>query len=113
VNIGKGIKFVRVAANLRQSEMAERLQISQNYLSLLENNKADPSIELIRRISEVFGVPANFLLWEDAMPSEGHTPEVSAKYNQISYSRIATVTYITTIWHRGEVTCLWSRERFD
>ena len=83
MNIGKGIKFVRVAANLRQSEMAERLQISQNYLSLLENNKADPSVELIRRISEVFGVPANFLLWEDAMPSEGHTSEVSAKYNQI------------------------------
>ena len=83
MNIGKGIKFVRVAANLRQSEMAERLQISQNYLSLLENNRADPSVELIRRISEVFGVPANFLLWEDAMPSEGHTPEVSAKYNQI------------------------------
>jgi transcriptional regulator with XRE-family HTH domain len=83
VNIGKGIKFVRVAANLRQSEMAERLQISQNYLSLLENNKADPSVELIRRISEVFGVPANFLLWEDAMPLEGRTPEVSEKYNQI------------------------------
>ncbi len=83
MNIGKGIKFVRVAANLRQSAMAERLQISQNYLSLLENNKADPSVELIRRISEIFGVPGNFLLWEDAMPSEGRTPEISAKYNQI------------------------------
>jgi transcriptional regulator with XRE-family HTH domain len=83
VNIGKGIKFVRLASGLRQGEMAKRLDISQNYLSLLENNRAEPSVTLLKKISEVFCVPANFLFWEDAMPVEGETPEITEKYNRI------------------------------
>lgn len=83
MNIGKGIKFVRVASGLRQGEMAKRLDISQNYLSLLENNKAEPSITLLKKISKTFGVPASFLFWEDAMPVEGGTPEVTEKYERI------------------------------
>jgi len=83
VNIGKGIKFVRIASGIRQGEMAKRLDISQNYLSLLENNKAEPSIALLRKISERFGVPASFLFWEDVMPLEGQTPEVTEKYKRI------------------------------
>lgn len=63
--------------------MAKRLDISQNYLSLLENNKAEPSIALLRKISDTFGVPASFLFWEEAMPIEGETPEVTDKYNRI------------------------------
>ncbi len=83
MNIGKGIKFVRVAAGLKQGRMAELLGITQNYLSLLENNKAEPSLGLLNRISETFRVPAAFLLWEEAMPLEGETPEVSEKYERI------------------------------
>jgi transcriptional regulator with XRE-family HTH domain len=63
--------------------MARRLNISQNYLSLLENNKADPSMSLLKKISETFGVPTSFLLWEDAMPPKGKTREVTEKYNRI------------------------------
>ncbi len=83
MNIGKGIKFVRIAADLRQAEMAERLGISQNYLSLLENNKAEPSLDLLKRISKEFGVPASFLLWEENMPEVGSTPQMSETYIKI------------------------------
>ena len=83
MNIGKGIRFVRIASGIRQGEMARRLNISQNYLSLLENNKAEPSMALVKKISETFGVPPSFLFWEDAMPLEGETPEVTEKYKRI------------------------------
>jgi len=83
VNVGKGIKFVRVASGLKQGEVAQRLGITQNYLSLLENNKAEPSMGLLRRISEAFCVPVAFLVWEDAMPLEGETTEVTEKYERI------------------------------
>ena len=66
MNIGKGLKFVRVAAGQRQGAMAKALGISPNYLSLLENNRAEPSIALLKRVSEVYDVPAGFLFWEDA-----------------------------------------------
>jgi transcriptional regulator with XRE-family HTH domain len=83
VNIGKGIKFVRIASGLRQGVMAKQLDISQNYLSLLENNKAEPSIALLKKISEVFGVPAGFLVWEYAGVSENKNPEITAKYQKV------------------------------
>jgi len=83
VNVGKGIRFVRVASGLRQGDVAQRLGITQNYLSLIENNKAEPSMSLLRKVSEVFCVPIAFLVWEDAMPPKGETPEVTEKYERI------------------------------
>lgn len=83
MNIGKGIKFVRVASDLKQGEMATKLEISQNYLSLLENNKAEPSVALLKKISSVFGVPAGFLFWEDAMPEDGSSPEITQRMHKI------------------------------
>jgi transcriptional regulator with XRE-family HTH domain len=63
--------------------VAEILGITQNYLSLLENNKAEPSLALLNKISETFRVPAAFLLWEEAMPLKGETPEITEKYERI------------------------------
>ncbi len=83
MNIGKGLKFVRVAAELQQKEMAERLGISQNYLSLLENNKAEPSVTLLRKVAEVFQVPASFLLWEEHASTESADPEINERYAKL------------------------------
>ena len=78
VNIGRSIKFVRVAAGIKQGEMAKRLDISQNYLSLLENNKAEPSLSLLRRMSSEFKVPVSFLLLEASHDFESDDPEMNS-----------------------------------
>jgi transcriptional regulator with XRE-family HTH domain len=78
VDIGRSIKFVRVAAGIKQGEMAKRLDISQNYLSLLENNKAEPSLSLLRRISSEFRVPVSFLLLEASHDFESDDPETDS-----------------------------------
>jgi len=83
VNIGKSIKFVRVAANLRQGEMAKKLGVSQNYLSLLENNKSEPSLSLLKKISEEFNVPISFLLVEGTVDFKSDKPEVDAIYKHL------------------------------
>lgn len=83
VNIGRSIKFIRVAAEIKQSEMAQRLEISQNYLSLLENNKADPSLSLLRRISSEFNVPVNFLLLEGSFEYESKDVETDSLLKQL------------------------------
>jgi transcriptional regulator with XRE-family HTH domain len=57
--------------------MADRLGISQNYLSLLENNRAEPSLSLLRRISQEFGVPLSFLFLESVEDYESDDPEIN------------------------------------
>lgn len=83
MNIGRSIKFVRVAAGIKQGAMAKRLDISQNYLSLLENNKAEPSLPLLRRISSEFRVPVSFLLLESTVEFEAEEPQADALLKQL------------------------------
>ena len=83
VNIGRSIKLVRTIAELKQGEMAERLGITQNYLSLLENNKAEPSLSLLRRISDEFNVPINFLLLESSVEFESSDPEEDLLFKRL------------------------------
>ena len=83
VNIGKSIKFVRVAADLKQGEMAKKLDISQNYLSLLENNKTEPSLSLLKKISDEFNVPISFLLVEGTLDFKSDNPEVDTIYKHL------------------------------
>lgn len=83
VDIGRSIKFVRVAAGIKQGEMARRLAISQNYLSLLENNKAEPSLALLRKISSEFRVPVSFLFLEGTASFESDEPETDSLLRQL------------------------------
>lgn len=83
VDIGRSIKFVRVAAGLRQGEMAKRLGISQNYLSLLENNKSEPSLSLLRKIASEFHVPVSFLLLEGSVDFDSDEPEVAELLKEV------------------------------
>jgi len=56
-HIGKTIKLLRVASRLKQKELARMAGISQNYLSLIESDRKEPSLQVIERISARLGVP--------------------------------------------------------
>lgn len=83
MNIGKSIKFIRIAADIKQGEMAQKLDVSQNYLSLLENNKSEPSLSLLKKISNVFNVPIGFLLVEENVSFESDKPEIDGIYKEL------------------------------
>lgn len=83
IKIGQGIRFVRVAANLKQGEMAKILNVSQNYLSMLEHDKAEPSLSLLKKISDEFHVPMSFLLVEGTVDFSSDKPEVDTIYKQL------------------------------
>ena len=97
MNIGKSIKFIRVAADIKQGQMAQRLDVSQNYLSLLENNKAEPSLSLLKKISKVFNVPIGFLIVEENVSFESKDPELDGIYKELH-----TLIYKLQKIHIGE-----------
>ena len=71
MNLGRAIKTFRVRAGLNQVQLAERLGSSQNYLSLLEGNKRDPSWKFICRLADELKVPlVSLVLVADAMENE-------------------------------------------
>ena len=62
MNIGRAIRFARVAKGLSQQELAARIAISASYLSLIEAGKKDPSIPMIRSVAEGLKISVDVLL---------------------------------------------------
>ncbi|WP_416235644.1 helix-turn-helix domain-containing protein [Paenibacillus sp. SGZ-1009] len=48
------MRLARLAKNMTIQEVADRIQISTNSLSLIENGKSKPSLATIRKLSAVF-----------------------------------------------------------
>jgi transcriptional regulator with XRE-family HTH domain len=66
MNLGQATKMMRTASGLRQNEVASRLGVTANYISLVENGRREPSVSFLRELARVFNVPVGlFFLWEE------------------------------------------------
>lgn len=61
-SFGKTLKKLRKEANMTQSGLAEKLFVSDKTISKWENGSSEPSLEIVQKIADIFGVSANFLL---------------------------------------------------
>ena len=55
MDIGQKIKELRLFWNLTQEELANRCELTKGYISQLENDKADPSIQTLEVILHALG----------------------------------------------------------
>lgn len=60
--IGKRIRQRRKELNMKQYELAELLDISNNHMSAIENGREKPSLELLMNICDHLNVTPDFLL---------------------------------------------------
>lgn len=60
--IGDRIKQLRDEAGLSQMELSEKIGLSQSAIARYELNKTEPKASDIIRLSEFFGVSADYLL---------------------------------------------------
>lgn len=62
LTLGTTIKRLRMAAGLSQRELAEKLDVAPSYVSHLEANRREPSVQLLRKLATELSVPPGFLL---------------------------------------------------
>lgn len=70
MSIGKAIKILRIKSGRSQKHLAEEIDCSPNYLSLIENDRREPSLPLIRQIANSFKIPVELLLISSYAASE-------------------------------------------
>jgi transcriptional regulator with XRE-family HTH domain len=63
MNIGHALKVTRSAKNLSLETLAERAELSQSYLSMIESGKRKPTLSSIQKIATALGVPTPILLF--------------------------------------------------
>lgn len=83
LNLGKRIKLLRINAGIKQGQLADRLGVSANYISLLENGKKEPSLQFMKKLSNTLKVPLDLFF----LPAGDDTPFFAngqaAKYRKL------------------------------
>lgn len=63
IDFGKGLRCIRQARGMSQTELAEKSDLSVSYVSLLERGKRDPVLSTITKIAEALEVSLVILFW--------------------------------------------------
>lgn len=59
----EALRLIRVFHDMKSSELAKELNISPSYLSEIEKGKKQPSVELIRKYSNIFHIKPSAILF--------------------------------------------------
>ena len=78
MSIGLTLKLLRTASNLTQSSLAKDLNVTANYLSLVENGRKEPSLTFLKKFSKRLDSPLGYFLWL-ALEENESTEELSLK----------------------------------
>ena len=60
--LGDNIKKYRKENNISQEELAEKIGVSRQSISLWENGRANPGLDTITELASILGVPVGALI---------------------------------------------------
>ena len=93
-SVGTILKTLRLAKNISQGDMAHQLGVSQNFLSLVENNKKTVSLTTLASFAMRLGISKEFIL----LAASDIPPELTEKQKQnFSKMQQAMLEYLTII----------------
>lgn len=72
MKIGERLKFLRISKNMQSNELAQRVGISNVYLSYIEHGTKIPTIDTLQKICEALGVSLSefFSVQDSDLPPE-------------------------------------------
>jgi len=85
MDLGKTIKTLRKQKDMTQDAFAEKCEITQTYLSQIENNQKEPNLSILKKISEKLDVPLPIIFYL-SMNSEDVPEEKRKAFEMISPS---------------------------
>lgn len=62
MSFGNKIKNLREEMGLTQNQVAEMIPINQSNYSKIERDRQEPDLRQLKRLTEIFGVSADYLL---------------------------------------------------
>jgi transcriptional regulator with XRE-family HTH domain len=74
MKLGRAIKLIRTSSGLKQKDIAAKLGVTSNYISLVESGNREPSVSLLKKLATILGVPVGlFFLWDGDDPASSKT----------------------------------------
>jgi transcriptional regulator with XRE-family HTH domain len=63
MQLNEALRLMRAYHNMKQNELALRLEVSQSYLSEIESSKKQPTVDLLQKYSEIFAIPVSSIMF--------------------------------------------------
>jgi len=82
--IGENIKMLRESNKMTVRELAAKINLSPSYISGIENNKANPTIDKLKKIADAFNISVKDLLNGEEI--EGDNKELLFKISKLNKS---------------------------
>lgn len=74
MKIGNKIRALREARNLKQKELAEKINVSATALTFIEKGIRQPSKEMVLRLAKFFNKPTDYFLFEETTCNTDEKP---------------------------------------
>ena len=87
-SLGEKIKNIRISNNLKQSELADILHISEKTISSWENDRTTPDLNMIYKISNYFKKSFYYLISDDYINLNNNELEIKLKVDKSEHERI-------------------------
>jgi transcriptional regulator with XRE-family HTH domain len=82
---------MRTYHQLKQVQLAERLNISSSYLSEIENGNKQPSLEILQGYSRIFSLPVSSILLFSEQILDGDRTALRTKIRVASADKILKI----------------------
>lgn len=70
MKLGKRLAELRKKNHYKQSDLVERLNVSQQVISNIERDKTEPDIEFLKGVADLYNLSLDQLIGRDFMPVE-------------------------------------------
>jgi len=83
-HFGTKLRYLRRQKRMTQRALADLLGFAaQSYINALETGKKQPTVQVVMRISQIFGVTTDDLLWDHLhLPGQEHYCSISAQVSR-------------------------------
>lgn len=64
IHLGKTIRRMRTERGLSQQKLAEDAGLTASFLSLVENDRRQPSLTVLSRLASALKIPEDVIIWD-------------------------------------------------
>jgi transcriptional regulator with XRE-family HTH domain len=92
--LGETIKAYRRAKKITLKELAEKVGTTASFLSDVENNKKQPSMDTLGKVAQAFHVPV-YLLFKEPLEPISKTKDNETEFSQNSFMLQARALFLS------------------
>ncbi len=96
--VGEALRLLRIFNGYKSAELAEKLGISQSYVSEIENSKKQPTMDILEKYANVFEMKKSTLL----LFAESLENDVDVRHNNKQKVALAGMKLLKILEKVGE-----------